>query len=696
MSTRQEKITTVKQNNLNNLDIFSLNEKVNIVEEEHLGIFNGMLTINTTFRNVLSYRSLYAPPYASSDFLLEIRLFGEKVVTDKYKWYPFGIQRKGEIKNIIVNSSFILPDNVRAGIMAITLENQESIKKYIPLQFNIKGGLDYINFWGFGRPRGIKRCITTCKEKRLIKKNDSGAIVIGTNIENLSWENFSSHWEANMTLSPNEKKTVYVAIGIGNIQEANYNCDQILKNPEETIKKTYNIWSKKIDDLFTKLPKLESKNESLVKFYNRSLLPSLLNRWEEPEFILHPYYSTGGLIGGCVGNYLWNYGEPYKVLPLYDPQATREHIKQFLNIDLTAHFAFNPVDGKGFGPWYPINQEKIILLIYYYVLHTGDIQFLNEEVNGKSILDWAIYQATYKDDFNKPAVLVDYGKGNNHLELRREYRYDNYLPDLNGKRYLSYKLVEILCNLVHKKSINFSKRAEDLKLLIKDSLWDKKNKWFFFLDEKMNKHIRYTIQLFKLFGTGVLDKEEEEGLLSHLNEQEFLSAYGIHSMSKKDPAYDQIDIDNGGGGICTGFPPTIIERLYKSGYPEEAEDILKRILWWGERLPYYFDSQVANNIDYRHDSPLINAIDALAGAQCIIFGMFGIEVEFNGNIIINPHPPTFSPEITLTGLKIRGVNIDILVKNREYEVRIDNKVISSKVGIPILFQAENKKLKLLS
>ena len=122
-------------------------------------------------------------------------------------------------------------------------------------------------------------------------------------------------------------------------------------------------------------------------------------------------------------------------------------------------------------------------------------------------------------------------------------------------------------------------------------------------------------------------------------------------MSKKDLAYDQVDIDNGGGGSCVCFPPQIIERLYKSGHPKEAENVLERILWWGERLPYWGDSLVANNIDYRKDTPLQNAIGAVAGAQCIIFGMFGVEVKFNGDITINPNPPTFSPEINLIGLK---------------------------------------------
>ena len=675
------------------LDIVSLNGDANIIEEEHLGIFNGMLTTNVTFRDVLSYRAIYAPPYASSDFWLELRLYGEKVITKKYKWYPFEVQRVGNIKGIKVSSSLVLISGMRAAVLTLTLENQDSEEKTIPFQINIKGGLDYAHFWEFLRPTGIKKCAANCKGKRLVKKNESGAIVISTTVGNLKWEGFSSHWETDITLTSEKRKTFYLVVTIGDARKATRECDLILDNPKKAIKTSGGIWSKKIGDLFTKLPRFEATDKRLVNFYNRSLLHFLLNQWQVPEFLLRPYYSSGSLNGGCICCYLWDFGEGWEIFPLYDLKALREHIKQFLKTDITSHFAFTPITGEAFGPWYPVNQEKIIFSIYYYVLHTGDTQFLSEEVNGKTILDWAIYQAAYKDDFNESAILVDYGKGNNHLELRGKYRYDNYLPDLNGRRYGNYKAVHQLCELVHKKPfINFSERAKALKSLIKDNLWSKKDKWFFFLDGKMDKHIRYTIQIYKLLGSGVLDKEEESGILSHLNEDEFLSDYGMHSMSKKDAAYDQEDIDNGGGGSYISFPPQVIERLYKSGYPKKAEDILNRILWWGERLPYWGDSLVANNVDYRKDTPLINTIGALAGAQCIIFGMFGVEVKFNGDIIINPHPPTFSPDISLIGLKIRGANIDVFVKGEEYKVKIDNRVIQSKIGIPVLFQAKDKKL----
>jgi hypothetical protein len=186
--------------------------------------------------------------------------------------------------------------------------------------------------------------------------------------------------------------------------------------------------------------------------------------------------------------------------------------------------------------------------------------------------------------------------------------------------------------------------------------------------------------MFYLLNSDVIDKEIEEGLLSHLNDQEFFSDYGIHSMSKKDSAYDQVDIDNGGGGTCTLFPPEISERLYKEGDPKVADEIMGRILWWGRRLPYFGESQVANEIDYGEDTPLQADIGSVTVAQSILFGMFGISADFNGNISINPVKTSLADRLQIKGLKIRGKTMDVSVEGGKYEVSTGDKTFRNVLG----------------
>ena len=239
-----------------------------------------------------------------------------------------------------------------------------------------------------------------------------------------------------------------------------------------------------------------------------------MNRWDVPEFALRPNYTTGSVNGGCICNYLWDFGEPWEIFPLVDPAASRTHIQQFVAIDMVSHFSFDPIGAKAWGPWYPVNQEKIVGLIYYYVQNTGDLEFLKTEVNGKTILDHALANAMFGDDLAKPMQLIDYGPSNSHLELRRGYPYNHVMPDLNGRRYETFLRAAQLAEWAGKPAPPLRDRAEELKAVLKRDLWNPQTRWFDFRDADGRKDTRYTIQIFKLFGSQVLDAEEEQGLLN--------------------------------------------------------------------------------------------------------------------------------------------------------------------------------------
>jgi len=103
-------------------------------------------------------------------------------------------------------------------------------------------------------------------------------------------------------------------------------------------------------------------------------------------------------------------------------------------------------------------------------------------------------------------------------------------------------------------------------------------------------------------------------------------------------------------------------------------------------MPYWGDSIVANQIDYRQDTPLQNTIGAVAGAQMVIFGIFGVSVSPEGEITISPQPPSFAPEMKLTSLRLRGLCLDIGVVNGEFTVTVNEETITSTVGTPIVLR----------
>lgn len=692
--------------------IFALPGRDCLTREEHFGIKGLMLTCSVPHRDVLSVRGLWAPPYASSDFVLEGRLGGLKVATEDYLWDGNECRRSGRLGDLQVQSVLIVPPRRRAALLEFSVRNTGSEAVTVPVQFAVRGAVDEVSFWEFSGP-GCSESATPWAERAnawqlepdaptvLAKRKEGRALAVTTDLAMDRWETLCGHWEGELALEAGESRTVRVAVAIGPEGEPDRSvgCSgegepdecagrtvaaaRTLCSEPEAVAAARRQWRQQIDEVFARVPTFSASDPRLTRFYNRSLTGLLLNQWQVPEFLLNPYYSTGGINGGCVCCYLWDFGEPWELLPLYDPAAVKSHVRQFLAVDLTSHFAWVPTSGEAFGPWYPVNQEKIIFLVYYYVLLTGDTAFLHETVGERTILDWMVYHATYRDHPDLPVGLIDYGKGNNHLELRGTFRYDNYVPDLNARRYANYLAVYELSRLAGQPAEHLPQRAEQLKQLLTRLLWNPQQRWFNHLDVDYTPHLRYTVQMFKLIGSGVLGEEQLEGLLSHLNDDEFLSAWGLHSMSKRDEAYDQVDIDNGGGGNYTAFTPQIIERLYKAGRPRLAEDLLSRILWWGERLPYWGDSIVANHMDYRQDTPLQATIGALAGAQMVIFGLMGVEVTPEGMAIVNPRPPSFSPELSLKGLHLRGRTLDLEVQGGMFGVTCDGEVIHSQVGVPV-------------
>ncbi len=665
-------------------DLLALDGRNNIMKEENFGIANGYITNRVHYNTLGKISGLFAPPYASSNFLLETRIFGEEVRSKNYRWLPYQVDSDGEINGVEIKTKIMLLGKSRRLLMSYTLKNTTSNALKIPVQFALAGGLDYVDKWEFQRPSTKSSLQVDVVANRMTGSNKNGRILVNTDLPNINWFPLGARWDGKIDLGPGKETSFYLVIEIGGSQLNHQPLAAVLSEPEKVISAAREEYLDRIEDLLTRLPRFHSDNKILEQYYYRSLAVLLTNKWIVPEFALQPYYGSGGVIGGCLGNYLWEFGLPAQLFPLVDPHSSKSHIKQFLQIDITKHYLFNPMDGKAGGVWYQVNQDKIIELIYYYVLHTGDVQILQEMVDGKSVYDHVVANALFGDDLKSPAKLVDYGDdGENHLELRRGYPYRGVMPDVNGLRYLTYLRTYELTKLAGKPVKELPSRAEALKKLLKKELWSPEHNWFFF-DSKGKKDIRMTNFMYTLIGTGIFDREVENGLMKHLNEKEFLSDFGIHSISKLDPAYDQVDIDHGGGGSYVAFPPIICQRLYNAGYREAADDLLKRHLWWGQRLPYWGDSKVANFMGYREDTPLQSDFSAISGAQTILFGLFGISMQPDGKLTINPVLPSLCNEIKLEGLKIRGKQIDIEANNNGYTVKINGKNYQTKKGQPLV------------
>lgn len=681
------------------LDRFGIDQTRNIMRPENFGIANGRITIGIECTDLSTIRGIWAPPFVSSDFSLQATVQGKTIGQPVYLWRPFYIERSGAFDETLqAQTNTLLVPEGRAFIYTLKLTNHGAAPVAAPVAFTVLGTLDKMlddASWGFGAPQSATATKVSVQAPALVLLEQGGQSLAVAVSSGLAWDAENEAFLGTIPVAPGSQATVYLIVSIGSTPDAIAQCRSLAEAPGDAVDRAEAAYNRRAAALYEKLPHLESDNAALVQFYDRSLVPFLLNRWEVPEFKLNPFYSTGSIRGGCVGEYLWNVGECPEILPIFDPDATKAHIRQFLETGVKHGFGFCPIQGTMLHPdyYYPINQEKIIGPTYHYVKNTGDLNFLGEQLGDGSILDAILSEACYLDDLSRPVALVDYNVcdpqhrgGQSHLEIRNPVgplNYTNIMPDLNGRRYLNYVLAARLAEWAGMPRPELLDRAKALSGLLKEQLWDADRKWFAFqmpdADPPLTGY-RYTVQLFYLLGTGVLDAEEEAGLLSHLNETEFLSEYGLHSLAKQDPAYLQADVDNGGPGSCTCFPLNIARNLYGMGRADMANGLLKRLLWWGERMPYWGDSFYADAMRYREETPLQCTIDAITGAQCIIFGMFGIQPHIDGSITIQPTLPPFAERVSLTGVRIRGQVFDVRVEQGQFTVSSRGNSIQAALG----------------
>ena len=660
---------------------FAFDSKDNIITEECLGITSDIASMLTPEHSVTKMECFQGCPYTATSFVSDLLIDGERIKTSSWKWLPNAMLRKGECRHIAVETLTAMVPATRAAVQQITLKNKTKDEIKFPITLMYRGLVGFEDDWKFYRPEPLKctREDFSVNGNVLTCARDGLSFAITTSLQNM--HNFSRAymWENEISLPANGEQTFYLSAHLGREEVVKGEAENA--DYEKMLEASFVYLEKETARIYDNLPRLTSSCESLDRLYYRSLVTYILCRWENPNLKMQPYFSTGSVNGSCMCSYLWDYCGGLMLHPVYDIEGNRKQLLAYLNIDLTSSYALNPVTGGSVGPWYQINQEKITMMVYHHVRATGDIDFLFKEVRGKTVLEWMKFHAYVCDDISKDVELYDYGiGGDDHLEIAGwgNGPYNGVMPDLNARRYLNYMRAYELSIAAGQPDEELPKRAAALKEKLK-ALWNEEENWYDFIDAEGNRDIRYTVQMFKFLNSGVIDKKERDGLVSHLNEKEFLSKFGLHSMSKLDPQYDQDDVDNGGGGICTHFTAHICAQLYQMGYDKIATDILRRVYWWGERLPYMGDSCTANFMSNRKGF-LQGDISSTAFAQMMFFFIMGITPRFDGSITVCPVANRPAEDMHVDNAKLCGKTFSVDVKEDCFTDLIDGKEITAKIG----------------
>jgi len=424
-----------------------------------------------------------------------------------------------------------------------------------------------------------------------------------------------------------------------------------------------------------RLPVLKTEYSRLDDFYKRCILTVSECRWERENFIVNPFWASGSWIFSVP----WDLCFLSDMLTMMSPESMRETIELFFR-EGDIFCTYISWDGCAPGVFYIMQPFALKLLIDGYLRQTGDVAFLSKKISGKSLLSWlkAWGDLLHNDFTSKTSGLLDIGPDTEALVEIRTDGFDYAVPVLNGLTVEYYNWLASYCRKLNDSdSSKFDKRAADLEKGFHENLWNAEKRWFDNLYPDGGRASVYSNLMFDLLGTSVLTGEERLGLLSHLNDNEFLGPYSLYSMSRQDVVHwDRVDADWGGGGSYTGIPLQLVRNLYQTGMGQLAWTILSRFTQYVDHFPYISQNFRADQF-FQDESSQPMAVCAGAGVEAIIFGLFGISPHIDGSLDIHPYYAHELGDASLRDYQFHGHHYDIMMNRYGFKLSRDGNLLGS-------------------
>ncbi len=421
------------------------------------------------------------------------------------------------------------------------------------------------------------------------------------------------------------------------------------------------------------LPQVQTGDPAIDDLYRRCILSVLESRWERENFSTKPFYA----VGTWIFTIPWDTSYASEMLSVLDPAGLREAFLTYVRAGLLTN-SWVPWNGNAatrFGGttqnyWYAQNPFAELRILRDYINQTGDTAFLDHSEQGSTIFEWMkLMGRELVRQYGRPDGLLDFGAGSQRMLEIRTDGYDHVVAATNGMAIAYFRQVAEWCRQRNDPdAAQFEAWAKTLQDALNQKLWDDRNGWFLNLYPDGTKHLVLSYHLFDVLDAGILSAKQQDALISHLKEGEFLGPLGMYSISKADRVHwDLEDVDWGGGGQYTGEPLRLTESLYRLGYPELAWDILARCAQWTKHFPIIPQEIFADN----PRSPEVEMpleIAAGSGVQAVVFGLFGLRPHLDGTLVVWPSYHQELGQARITNYRFRGHSYDVVLDSWGYEV----------------------------
>jgi len=442
----------------------------------------------------------------------------------------------------------------------------------------------------------------------------------------------------------------------------------------------------------TQLPQIETGNPRLNEFYQRSILSLLQCRRERADSPIRPFYDIGFGDGNSV---TWDVSFSTGLLTMFAPDEAKHMLSAFLSAGGVFNSTWLSAKGGG-GGFYMQSPFALLDIAQRHMRQTGNRALLDEKAGTKTVFEHFRDGAqTLLDSYVKDG-LIDAGEGTGKLLEIRTSGYEHTVAAINGMAVDYLDQVATWCRERGDiKSKAFQAAARRLHDEIERRLWDEGSGWYINLYPDGRRHRVMSYHVFDLLRQPSVPAEHRRRLAEHIVSGEFLGPYGMYSIALSDEEHwDMQDCDWGGGGQYVGQPLRIAESLYRMEDPKRGWDVLSRCLLWVDRFPYFPQTIYTEELAIQdHERGWSLQISAGAGAEAVIYGVFGLMPQDDGNLAVNPHYEKSLGTATLRAYRFREHSYDLCMDAKSFKIFRDGVQLSKECHGHCITITENGKIR---
>ena len=329
----------------------------------------------------------------------------------------------------------------------------------------------------------------------------------------------------------NSSRTAYFAIVVqpsSSAPPANLSTDIAQRMTDADL-----AWSSRLAAAAEALPQVSSDDPLFNDFYRRCILSVLESRWNNKNFVIDPFYA----VGTWTDTVAWDTSYASQMLSYLDPAGLRKTFLLYLRAGLKSSYV--PWNGKTNDYWYAQTPFAAMRILTDYLLQTGDHKYLDQAVGGATVFE--IMKRTgveLRRRFGRPDGLLDFGSGSEKMIEIRTDGYQHTVAATNGLAFAYFQQIAAWCASRHDPdAAQFTQWADQIRQAMTKELWDEKDGWFLNLYPDGSRHLVWSYHQFELLDSGMLSAAEQQRLIEHIKEGEFLAPYGMYSISKTDQTH---------------------------------------------------------------------------------------------------------------------------------------------------------------